>query len=236
MQQILGMMRKAITDYNMIEDGDKILVGISGGKDSVVLFSGLSKLRRFLGIDFTLVGVTLDPGFNQKVEDYTLIENLAKELGEEYIVRNTDIGSIVFDIRQEKNPCSLCSKMRRGILHDVANELGCNKVALGHNYDDATETLVMNLFNESRIGCFSPVTYLSRKDITVIRPLIYAPEKEIKHAIRINDYPIVKSKCPADKTTNRQWTKDFLRNLEREHRGITKRINGALKRSGVSGW
>ncbi len=236
MQQILGMMRKAITDYKMIEDGDKILVGISGGKDSVVLFAGLSKLRRFLGIDFTVVGVTLDPNFNQKSEDYTPIADLAAELGEQYHVRQTDIGTIVFDIRQEKNPCSLCAKMRRGILHDIANEFGCNKVALGHNYNDATETLIMNLFNESRIGCFSPVTYLSRKDITVIRPLIYAPEKDIMHAIRVNNYPIVKSKCPADKATNRQWTKDFLRQLERDHRGITKRINGALKRSNVSGW
>ena len=236
MQQILGMMRKAITDYNMIENGDKILVGISGGKDSIAMFAGLSKLKRFMGIDFEIVGATLDPGITGITQDYTKIHELAKELGETYIVKMTDIGHVVFDIRKESNPCSLCARMRRGVIHDLAKELGCNKIALGHNYDDAAETLIMNLFNEGRIGCFAPVTYMSRKDVTVIRPLVYANEKEIMHAIRINDFPIVKSKCPVDKTTNRQWTKDFLVNMEKTSPGITKRVYGALQRSHVNGW
>ncbi len=230
------MMRKAITDYNMIEDGDKIMVGISGGKDSIALFVGLSRLRRFLDKKFTIVGVTLDPVFGGVEHDYSEVEKLAQELGEEYIVKRTDIAEIVFDIRKENNPCSLCARMRRGLLHDTAKELGCNKVTLGHNYNDAAETLIMNLFNEGRIGCFSPVTYMSRKDITVIRPLIYATEKDIMHAIRINNYPIVKSKCPVDKTTTRQWTKEFLADMEKKFPGITKRVHGSLKRSSINGW
>lgn len=236
MQQILGMMRKAIIDYNMIENGDRVMVGISGGKDSVVLFTGLARLREFIGIDYELVGVTLDPGFEGVEQDYSKIEELAKSLGVRYFAKKTDIGHVVFDVRNEQNPCSLCARMRRGALHDMAKELDCNKVALGHHGDDATETLIMNLFNEGRIGCFSPVTYMSRKDITVIRPLIYAGESEIMHAIRINDLPVVKSKCPVDKTTNRQWTKEFLMELEREHPGIRKRIYGAIKRGHIDKW
>lgn len=236
MQQLLGMMRKAIVDYHMIENGDRVMVGISGGKDSVALFTGLVRLRQFIGIDYQVVGVTLDPGFDGIVQDYSAIERLAESLDARYIVKHTDIGHVVFDIRNEQNPCSLCARMRRGALHDMAKELGCNKVALGHHADDATETLMMNLFNEGRIGCFSPVTYMSRKDITVIRPLVYAGEKDVMHAIRINDLPVVKSKCPVDKTTNRQWTKDFLAEMEREHPGITQRIYGAIKRGKINGW
>ncbi|MEG0853348.1 MAG: ATP-binding protein [Angelakisella sp.] len=236
MQQLLGMMRRAIVDYNMIENGDKVLVGISGGKDSVALFTGLCRLQQFIGIDYEVIGVTLDPGFDGIVQDYSAIERLAESLGAKYMVKVTDIGHVVFDIRKEQNPCSLCARMRRGALHDVAKELGCNKVALGHHADDATETLLMNLFNEGRIGCFSPVTYMSRKDVTVIRPLVYAEERDVMHAIRINDLPVVKSKCPVDKTTNRQWTKEFLVGMEKEHPGITQRIYGAIKRGHVSGW
>ncbi|MEG2074691.1 MAG: tRNA 2-thiocytidine biosynthesis TtcA family protein, partial [Angelakisella sp.] len=195
-----------------------------------------ARLRQFIGIDYQLVGVTLDPGFVGIEQDYSPIERLAESLGAEYIVKKSDIGHVVFDVRNEQNPCSLCARMRRGLLHDTAKELGCNKVALGHHADDATETLLMNLFNEGRIGCFSPVTYMSRKDITVIRPLIYAEEKDIMHAVRINDLPIVKSKCPVDKTTNRQWTKDFLVELERDHPGIRKRIYGAIGRSHIDRW
>lgn len=223
-------MRKAIKDYRMIEDGDRVLVGISGGKDSVALFTGLARLRAYMGIDFTLVGVTLDPGFEEICSDYSLIEELAKSLDTQYVVKKTDIGHVVFDIRKEPNPCSLCAKMRRGALHDMANELGCNKVALGHHADDATETFIMNLFNEGRIGNFAPVTYLSRKDVTVIRPMIYAAERDIIRAVKSENLPVVKTRCPADKKTNRKWTKDWLAQLEREHRGINKRIYGAMRR------
>lgn len=236
MQELLGMMRKAITDYNMIENGDSVLVGISGGKDSIALFTGLVRLRSFIGIDYRVVGVTLDPGFEGIVQNYGPVQELAEQLGAEYHVQQTDIGKVVFTDRQEKNPCSLCARMRRGALHDAANRLGCNKVALGHHSDDAVETFVMNLFNEARIGCFAPVTYLSRKDVTVIRPLAYAKEKDVIRAVRRNSLPVVKSKCPVDKTTNRQWTKEWLLEMEKTHPGITQRLLGAMRRGGVSGW
>ena len=230
------MMRKAITDYQMIQPGDRILAGISGGKDSVVLFTGLARLKQFMDIPFEVVGCTLDPGFQNQRSDYSPIAELAQSFGAEYHVKNTNIGEIVFDVRQETNPCSLCARMRRGALHDMAKELGCNKVALGHHADDAVETFMMNLFQEGRIGCFSPVTYLSRKDLTVIRPLIYALEKDVEHCVRVNGLPVVKSRCPADKHTTRQWTKEFLAQMEQQMPGLRKRLMGAVRRGEVSGW
>ncbi len=236
MQEMLGLMRKAITDYKMIEDGDRVLVGVSGGKDSVIMLVGLARLREFMGVDFSIVGVTLDSSVDGTEGDYSEIEKLSEQYNFEYYVKHTDIAEIVFNIRKESNPCSLCARMRRGALHDFAKEYNCNKVALGHHADDAMQTLIMNLFNEGRIGCFSPVTYLSRKDVTVIRPLIYASERKIKHAIAKNNLPVVKSKCPVDKITNREKTKEWLNELEKEMPGVKKRIYGALKNSHVSGW
>ena len=236
MQEMLGLMRKAITDYKMIEDGDRILVGVSGGKDSVVMLVGLARLREFMGIDFEIIGLTLDSSVDGSHADYSEIERLAKEYNFEYYVKYTDIADIVFNIRKESNPCSLCARMRRGALHDFANEHNCNKVALGHHADDAMQTLIMNLFNEGRIGCFSPVTYLSRKDITVIRPMVYASERKIKHTLYKNNLPIVKSVCPVDKVTNREKTKEWLNELEKEMPGVKKRIYGSLKNSHISGW
>ncbi|MEG1686999.1 MAG: tRNA 2-thiocytidine biosynthesis TtcA family protein [Angelakisella sp.] len=224
------MMRKAIADFDMLQDGDRVLVGVSGGKDSVALFAGLAKLQKFIGIRYEVVGMTLDPGFDGIEQDYSAIAELAAALGVEYQVRPTDIGHIVFDLRHEQNPCSLCARMRRGALHNAAKELGCNKVALGHHADDAAETLIMNLFNEGRIGCFAPVTYLSRKDITVIRPLVYAWEREVLHGVRVGGLPVVKSSCPVDKATNRQWTRQWLLSMEQSHPGITKRVYGAIQR------
>lgn len=236
MQRILGYMRKAITEFGMLKDGDRIAVGVSGGKDSVALLVGLMRLKRFIGIDYSVVAVTLDPCFSGKQTDYSSIEKLCGELGCEYVLERTDIGRIVFDIRKEENPCSLCARMRRGALHDAAKAHGCNKLALGHHYNDVVETFVMNLFNEGRVGCFAPVTYLSRKDITVIRPLVFAPEKEIAAAVRKAELPVVKSVCPADGITNREKTKEFLRERERTDSGFTYRLFGALRRSGVNGW
>ena len=154
----------------------------------------------------------------------------------EYTVKPTHIGEIVFDVRKEENPCSLCARMRRGALHDMAKEYDCNKVALGHHYNDAVETFVMNLFNEGRLGCFSPKSYLSRKELTLIRPLVFAPEKEIRRAAERTNLPIVKSKCPVDGYTNRQKTKEFLREREREDNGFTYRLFGAMRRAGLDGW
>ncbi|WP_392392084.1 tRNA 2-thiocytidine biosynthesis TtcA family protein [Youxingia wuxianensis] len=236
MQQMMGYIRKAVTDYQMLSDGDKVAVGVSGGKDSVVLLAGLAGVRRYLGVDFQLEAVTLDNGFAGTPMDYSPLQELCRQLGVGYTLKRTEIGSIIFDVRQEENPCSLCARMRRGCLHDTAKALGCNKIALGHHFDDAVETFMMNLFNEGRIGCFSPVTYLSRKDVTVIRPLIYAPEKEIRSAQRKAGLPVVKSACPVDGCTNRQWTKEFLAKMEKEHKGITNRIFGAMKRGHISGW
>ena len=236
MQRMLGLMRKAIHDYDMIRPGDKILVGLSGGKDSVVLLTGLARLRHFLGVDFQVEALTLDMGFGGVRQDLSQLETLCHTLEVPYTIKATDIGPIIFDQRQEPNPCSLCARMRRGAIHDTAKELGCNKVALGHHADDAVETFLMNLFNEGRVGCFSPVTYLSRKDLFVIRPMVYAWEKDVIHAQRSEDLPVVKSKCPADKVTNRQWTKDFLRGLEKQNPGVKQRILGAMERGGVNGW
>ena len=177
-ERILSHTRKAVEEYSMIEAGDKIAVGVSGGKDSLALLCALAKLKRVLGINYTIIALTIDMGIEGM--DFSEIATLCQELEIEYHVIKTRIYEIIFDVRKEASPCSLCSRMRRGALHDACKELGCNKLALGHHYDDVVETFMLNLFFEGRIGAFRPVTYLSRKDLTMIRPLIYTPEKEIK--------------------------------------------------------
>lgn len=236
MQKILGYMRKAIQEYGLIQDGDRICVGVSGGKDSLVLLKGLVMLKRFIGIEYTVIGLTLDPCFNGVSGDYSSIKKLCDEMEIEYHVIPTHIAEIVFDIRKEPNPCSLCARMRRGALHDATVELGCNKIALGHNYDDAVETFMMNLFTEGRIGCFSPISYLSRKEIHLIRPLSFAPEKEVRKAALKNELPIIESICPVDGHTNRERTKNFISEMERNDRGFKDKIFGAMKRANLDGW
>ena len=236
MQKILGYMRKAITEFDLIQNGDRVAVGVSGGKDSVVLLLGLIRLKQFIGIDFEIVAITLDPQFSGVPGDYTVIEEMCREHNIEYILERTHIGEIVFDIRKEPNPCSLCARMRRGALHDAAKAANCNKIALGHHYNDAVETFMMNLFIEGRIGCFSPKSYLSRKDLWLIRPLVFAPESAIKSAAKRNNLEVVKSKCPADGHTKREETKNFLWEREREDDGFTDRIFGAMRRSDIDGW
>lgn len=236
MQQIMGYVRRAITEYNMISEGDAVAVGVSGGKDSVALLAALAGVRRYIGIGFTLKAITLDNEFGGVQTDYSAIQALCDTFDVEYVVKRTQIGQIIFAVRQESNPCSLCARMRRGVLHDTVRELGCQKLALGHHRDDAAETLLMNLFNEGRVGCFAPVTYLSRKDITMIRPLVFAPEREIRNMVAREGLPVVKSLCPVDGCTERQWTKDFLSEMEKSHPGITNRIFGALRRGGISNW
>lgn len=236
MQKILGYMRKAIQEFDLIQDGDRIAVGVSGGKDSLVMLRGLYLLKRFIGIDYDIVAVTLDPGFNGVWGDYSAVQTLCDEMGIQYILNRTQIGEIVFDVRKEDHPCSLCARMRRGALHDAAIEAGCNKVALGHHYNDAVETFIMNLFIEGRIGCFSPKSYLSNKKLWLIRPLVFAPEKEIKRAAKKNELNIVKSKCPVDGHTQREKTKEFLAERERADNGFTDRIFGAMRRARVDGW
>ena len=182
-QRLCGLARKAITGYEMIQDGDRICVGVSGGKDSVALALTLKKLQKYINIDFDMVAVTLDLRFDGSNTDYSALEKLFAEHGIEYVIKRTDIGNIIFEQRKEENPCSLCARMRRGALHDVTKELGCNKIALGHHLDDAIETFYMNLWNEGRIGTFSPVTYLSRKDVTMIRPMALAVESDVVAAV-----------------------------------------------------
>lgn len=229
-------MRKAIQEFDLIQDGDKIAVGVSGGKDSMVLLRGLYLLKRFIGIEYDLTAITLDPQFNGVPGNYEPVREMCKEMGIPYYLKPTDIGQIVFDVRKEPNPCSLCARMRRGALHDAAIEMGCNKIALGHHYDDVVETFMMNLFNEGRIGCFSPKSYLSRKDLWMIRPLVFAPEKEVRKAAAKCGLPIVKSKCPADGHTSRQQMKEFLLQHEKDSDGFKYRLFGALRRSGIDGW
>ncbi len=236
MQRLCGLMRKAVQDYEMLAPGDRVLVGVSGGKDSVALVLGLLMLKQYIGFDFTVVPVTLDPQFGHVPMDTAPLQALFEKYGAEYHVRRTDIGPVVFDYRKEKNPCSLCAKLRRGALHTAAQELGCNKVALGHHLDDAIETFYMNLWREGRIGCFSPVTYLSRRDLTMIRPMILATEAEVIRAVREQQLPIVKSSCPIDGTTVRQETKEFVAEMCKKDPAFRQKTLHALQERGIDGW
>ena len=218
----------------MIEDGDVIAVGVSGGKDSLALLATLANLRRFYPKKFELKAITLEMGYEEM--DFTPVAELCKKLDVEYITRQTDIKTIVFDIRQEENPCSLCAKMRRGALNDTAKQCGCNKVALGHHYDDVIETVMMSLLYEGRFNCFLPMTYLNRRDITVIRPMIYAPEAYIKSLVRRLELPVVHNPCPADGNTKREEIKQLIRTLEHQNHGVRQRIFGAVQRYPLRGW
>ena len=235
-QRILGYMRKAIQEFDLIHDGDRIAVGVSGGKDSVVLLTGLATLRKFIGIDYSLVAITLDPRFGGADGEYGAMEALCQELGVEYHILPTDIGQIVFDVRKEPNPCSLCARMRRGALHDAAKKYSCNVLALGHHFDDVVETYMLSLFYEGRISCFQPVTYLDRTGITLIRPLLYTPEYYVRSFAARHELPIVHNPCPADGNTKRQEIKDLLKNLEQTMPGLRERIFGAIQRYPLKGW
>ncbi len=242
MQALLSRTRSAVDKYAMIEDGDRIAVGVSGGKDSLALLCVLAEMRIFYPKKYELTAVTLDMGFSlsQKIGaapvDYAPIAELCARLGVPYTVRQTEIAKIIFDNRQESNPCSLCARMRRGSLHDAVRELGCNKLALGHHYDDAVITAMLNLFFQGNFACFSPVTHLSRKALTMIRPLIHAREKEIKSFVRKADLPVIESPCPEDKESERAYMKQYLGDFDHKHRGLYTRIVGALQRGEIDGW
>ncbi len=229
-------MRSACQQYDMINDGDRIAVGISGGKDSVCLLAAMANLRGFYPCKFELVAITVDPRFGGEEGDYSQIEELCKKLDVEYIIKRTQLAEVIFDIRKESNPCSLCARMRRGALHDAAKEAGCNKIALGHHLDDVAETFIMNLFNGGTLDCFMPVTYLSRKDIYMIRPLIFARESDCARVVRRENLPVVKSKCPADGHTERQEVKEFLSSLEKKYGDVRHKILGAMQRKEINGY
>ena len=236
MQILMSRMRAAMERYDMVSPGDRIAVGVSGGKDSLALLAGLAGLRKFYPAPYELVAVTADPGFFNVQTDYSAIQELCDKWGIEYIVRRTELYKVIFETREESNPCSLCARMRRGILHDMAKAAGCDKLALGHHEDDAAETFMMNLLSGGTIGSFRPVTYLSRKDLTVIRPMIFAAEKEVAAAARRENLPVVKSPCPMDKTSERQKVKDLLRDLEKDYPNLRGKITGAMQRGNISGW
>ncbi|MBR6675973.1 MAG: tRNA 2-thiocytidine(32) synthetase TtcA [Clostridia bacterium] len=241
-QKILSRVRLAVEKYEMIEEGDRICVGVSGGKDSLVLLLALAELKKFLPRSFDIVAVTVDMGFHtcetapSPKATHAEIRALCDEIGVEYIVKETELAHIIFDVRKESNPCSLCSRMRRGILHDCAKEAGCNKVALGHHFDDVVETFMLNLFFEGRVGSFSPVTLLSKKELILIRPLVMTEEKMIKHFAKRISLPVEKSPCPEDEHTERENMKQYLYEFDHKHRGLYRRLFGALERGNIDGW
>ncbi|MCD8002717.1 MAG: tRNA 2-thiocytidine(32) synthetase TtcA [Clostridia bacterium] len=233
-EKLLGCTRRAVENFKMISEGDKIAVGISGGKDSLVLTSALAGLRKILPVKFEVYGITLDLGFEGA--DFSRISDYCESIDVPYTVVKTNISNVVFDIRQEKNPCALCAKMRRGALAREAAAIGCGKLALGHHKDDVVDTFMLNLIHGGRLSTFEPVTYLSRSKITVIRPLIYLREYETRNFAKSNSLPVVKSLCPADGGTERASMKETLDMLDFRHRGIRGQIFGAIERSGIDGW
>ena len=233
-QKLFTYTRKAIDDYHMIEAGDKIAVGISGGKDSLTLLYALSKLRKFYPIQYDVIAITVDLGFENY--DTTLLQSYADSLGVPYFVEHTEIASIVFEHKQESNPCSLCSRMRKGAFNERAKALGCNKIAYAHHKDDVLNSFIMSLLYEGRLHTFSPVTNLERMGIQLIRPLIYAYEGEITSFAREQKLPIAKNPCPVDGFTKRQEAKELLQQLRVTVPETKERIFSAILGSGIDGW
>ncbi len=233
MEKFTGLVRRCVEDYSMIDEGDKVAVGVSGGKDSLSLLCALASLRRYYPKRFELQAITL--AMDDEM-DFSPIEALCKKLDIPYIIRQTDIKRVVFDKRREKNPCSLCSKMRRGVLHEVMAELGIKKIALGHHYDDAVETFFLSLIYEGNISCFRPVTYMSRTDITQIRPLLYAGESTIRSLAERYKLPIVKNTCPMDGYSSREEIKQLIKTLSKQYPDLKAKVFGAMQRLPLKGW
>jgi len=223
-QELLSPMRRAINQYSMIDDGDKIAVGVSGGKDSLVLLTLLHEFQRFSDKKFDLMGVTIDLGFAENA--YAEIENYCKERGIAYVVEKTDIGEILFDVRKEKNPCSLCSKMRRGALNSVLTKNGFNKLALGHHLDDVVETFLLSLLHENRLSTFAPISYMSRSKVSLIRPMVFIPERDI--ASLAKTMPVAHNPCPANKHTEREAMKNILKDLRQNYPDVSAGIASAI--------
>lgn len=236
MQHILSTVRQAVDKYGMIEENDTVAVGLSGGKDSIVLLASLDRLKNFYPKKFSVVGISVDIGFDDAEDIYAPVREFCAEHEIPYHIEKTKIKEIIFDVRKEKNPCSLCAKLRRGALVSCAKELGAGKLALGHHLDDAAETFMLTLVNESRIGCYSPVTVYEDTAVTVIRPLIYTREADIRSLVKKENLPVVKSPCPEDGNTDRAEIKNVIRELEINHRGLKKRIITAMEKRGLDGW
>ena len=227
MQKLLSKTRQAINDFNMINDNDKIAVGLSGGKDSVTLLHILKNYQKFSPQKFELIAITLNPGG----VDNDPLHELCKKLDVPFYEIQTDIAKIVFDIRKEKNPCSLCAKLRRGALNDAAMKLGCTEVALGHHKDDAVETFVMAMFYEGRVNCFSPKSYMEKYNLSIIRPMVYIDEYMIKKTVKDNGYPIIKNPCIADGHTKRQEVKELIKNLQGTFPNLKETLFSSLNNS-----
>lgn len=234
MQKLLSQVRKCVRDYQMLSPGDRVAVGVSGGKDSLALLRLLAELRDHSAVPFELLAVTLDMGYEEM--DFSPVADLCARLQVPYTLRRTQIREIVFDIRKEENPCALCAKLRRGILNETAVALGANKVALGHHYDDTVETFALSLIYEGRISCFLPVTYLDRTGLTLIRPMLYLHEKTIRNFAEREHLPVVHNPCSADKNTKREDVKALLYELEGRYPGLKDNIFGGLQRSPLPGW
>lgn len=234
LQQLMSQTRRAIDDYGMIHTGDKIAIGISGGKDSLTLLYALHGLQRFYPEKFDLEAITVDLG--NPDFDPSHIRHLCETMQIPYTVVKTEIAQIVFEERKEKNPCSLCAKMRKGALNDAVKKLGCNKIAYAHHKDDIVETMMMSLIYEGHFYSFPPITHLDRTNLTVIRPLMYVSEADVKGFCRKYQLPVVKSPCPADGYTKRQYVKDLLRKLNLENPGVKERMFSAIINGNISDW
>ena len=234
LQQLLSFTRKAVDEYQMIQEGDHIAVGISGGKDSLTLLYALHGLKRFYPNKFELSAITVDLGYEEF--DLSPVHELCQELGVPYKVVKTDIAHILFEERKESNPCSLCAKMRKGALNDAVKEMGCNKVAYAHHKDDIIETMLLSLIFEGRFHSFSPKTYLDRMDLTVIRPIMFVDEADVIGFKNKYNLPVVKSKCPVDGYTKRQYVKELVKQLNTEHPGTKNRMFTAILNGDIEGW
>ena len=234
MQNMLGRVRRCVDDYHMIEAGDSIAVGVSGGKDSLTLLAVLAGLRSFYPKAFSLRAITIDMGLDGM--DFSPVADFCRSIDVPYTVKKTEIGPIIFDYRKEKNPCSMCAKMRRGALGDVLLEQGCNKIALGHHFDDAVETFLLSLVYEGRISCFQPVTHMTRTGVDQIRPMLYAGEGRIANLAKALELPIVENPCPEDRGSKRYEIKQFIRTMSQTYPDLRSKVFGAIQRAPLDGW
>lgn len=234
MKHIVSLVRRAVDKFDMIPQGGRVAVGLSGGKDSLTLLWALSQLKEYHPSRFELCAITLDMGFPDS--DFSPLSDFCNKIGVPFHLIKTDIAPVIFDIRKEENPCSLCAKMRRGSLVEAALSLGFDRIALGHHYDDAVETFFLSLFYEGRINCFMPVTFLDRTGVTQIRPMLYVEEQRIISAVKRHSLPVCKNPCPANKHTKREYIKKLTHSLSQENNGLKKRIFGAIERYPLKGW
>ena len=234
MKKILSLLRRCVEDYDMIQDGDRVAVGVSGGKDSLILLASLARLSRFYPKKFTVEAFTVDMGIEGM--DLSPIQSFCDELGVPCHIIPTQINKVIFETRKEKNPCALCAKMRKGSLHEAILAEGFHKVALGHHYDDAVETFFLSLFYEGRLSCFHPVTYLDRADVTQIRPLLYVSESMVRDATKRLDLPVVHNPCPADGNTKRQEVKDLIAELEERYPKLKEYVFSSMQRLPLPNW